>query len=85
MANNPTEFIKDTLKLDATNVPNGSNVNNNMTQNFENITFSLPNVHNYEQLLAEMQRDKNFERLIMSMTVDQIAGKSSLGKNKSIR
>lgn len=85
MANNPAEFIKDSLKLDAANVPNGSSVNNNMTQNFENITFSLPNVRNYEQLLAEMQKDPKFDKLIKAMTIDQIAGKSSLAKNKSIR
>ena len=85
MANSPAEFIKDNLNLGVTNVPNGSNVQNNITQNLDKVVFNLPNVRNYEQLLAEMQRDKNFERLVMSMTVDQIAGKSSLAKNKSIR
>ena len=85
MANNPAEFIKDSLKLDTTNVPNGSSVQNNTVQHFENVTFSMPNVRNYEQLLSEMQKDKNFERLIMSMTIDQIAGKSGIAKNKSIR
>ena len=85
MANNPAEFIKDSLKLDTANVPNGSSVQNNITQNLDKVVFNLPNVRNYEQLLSEMQKDKNFERLITSMTVDQIAGKSSLAKNKSIR
>ena len=85
MANNPTEFIKDTLKLDATNVPNGSNVNNSYSQHIDNVVFRMDNVKNYEELLAAMKSDKNFDRLIKAMTVDQIAGKSSLGKNKSIR
>ncbi len=85
MANNPAEFIKDSLKLDAANVPNGSSVQNNITQNLDSVVFNLPNVRNYEQLLSDMQKDKNFERLITSMTIDQIAGKSSLAKNKSIR
>jgi hypothetical protein len=36
-------------------------------------------------MLNAMKSDKNFERLIMSMTIDQIAGKSSLAKGKSVR
>ena len=85
MANSPTEFIKDNLRLGSANVPNNSNVKSNYIQNFENVTFSMPNVHGYNELLTEMQRDKNFEKLILSMTIDRIAGKSSLGKGKSVR
>lgn len=85
MANSPAEFIKDNLNLGNTNVPNNSNVQNAISQNFENITFSLPNVRNYEQLLSEMQKDKNFERLVLSMSIDRIAGKSPLAKGKAIR
>ena len=85
MANSPAEFIKDNLKLGATNVPNSSTVQSNCVQNFENVTFSMPNVHSYSELLAEMQRDKNFEKLILSMSIDRIAGKSGLAKGKSIR
>lgn len=85
MANSPAEFIKDNLGIGVTSVPNNSNVNNNYTQHFENVTFSMPNVHGYSELLAEMQKDKNFEKLILSMSIDRIAGKSSLAKGKSIR
>ena len=85
MANNPAEFIKENLKLDASSVPNTSNVNNSIVQNFENITFSMPNVHGYNELLSEMQRDPKFEKFILSMTIDQIAGRSKLAKGKSIR
>ena len=85
MANNPTEFIKNNLGLDKANIPNNANVNNTVTQNFENITFSMPNIRGYNELLTEMQRDPKFEKLILSMTIDQIAGKSSLAKGKSIR
>ncbi len=85
MANSPSEFIKDNLNLGAANVPNNSNVNTAITQHFENITFSMPNVHGYNDLLTEMQRDPKFEKLILSMTIDQIAGKSKLAKGKSIR
>ena len=85
MANSPAEFIKDNLNLGVTNVPNNSNVQSNYTQHFDNIVFSLPNVKSYDELLHAMQKDKNFERLIKSMTVDQIAGRSTLAKGKSIR
>ena len=85
MANNPSEFIKDNLNLGAANVPNNSSVNNNVTQNFENVVFSMPNVHSYNELLTQMAKDKDFEKLILSMSVDRLAGKSSLAKNKSIR
>lgn len=85
MANSPTEFIRDNLNLGTANVPNVSSVNNSITQHFENITFSMPNVHGYNELLTEMQRDPKFEKLVLSMTIDQIAGKSKLAKGKSIR
>lgn len=85
MANSPADFIKDNLKFGADNMPNTSNVQTSYIQNFENITFSMPNVHGYSELLREMQKDPKFEKLILSMTIDQIAGKSSLTKGKSIR
>lgn len=85
MANSPADFIKDNLNLSAYNALNGVNIQNNCVQNFENITFSMPNVQNYEQLLSSMQKDKNFEKLILSMSIDRIAGKSSLAKGKAIR
>lgn len=85
MANTPSEFIRDNLGLDAANIPNNSSVQNTYTQNLDKVVFNLPNVQNYNELLSEMQRDKNFEKLIMSMTIDRIAGRSSLAKNKAIR
>lgn len=85
MANSPAEFIKDNLNLKNTDVPNNSTVRNNYTQHLDKVVFSLPNVKNYEQLLAQMQKDKSFEKLIMAMSVDRLAGGSSLAKKKSIR
>ena len=84
-ANSPAEFIKDNLNFGSTSAPNNSNSQNNYTQYLDKVVFNLPNVKNYEQFLTAMQKDKNFERLIQSMTIDQISGKSSLGKGKSIR
>lgn len=85
MANNPAEFIKDNLNLIAANAPNNSNVQSNYTQYLDKVVFNLPEVKNYEELLYAMQKDKNFEKLINSMTIDRLAGKSSLAKGKSIR
>ena len=85
MTNSPAEFIKDNLRLDASNVPHNSTVQSNYTQHLDKVVFNLPNVKNYDELLSAMQKDKNFERLILSMSIDRLAGKSSLTKNKSIR
>lgn len=85
MANNPSEFIKNNLGLYSANVPSNSNVQNNYTQYLDNVVFSLPNVKNYDEFLSALQKDKNFKRLIHSMTIDEIAGKSSLTKGKAIR
>lgn len=86
MANNPSAFIRDNLDLGATqNVPNNGSSQNVYNQNLENVVFNFPNIKNYEQLLREMQKDKNFEKLILSMTIDRVAGKSSLSKRNAIR
>ena len=84
-ANSPAEFIRDNLNIGSNSTPNNANSQNNYTQYLDKVVFNLPNVKNYEQFLSAMQKDKNFERLIQSMTIDQISGKSSLGKGKSIR
>lgn len=85
MANSPAEFIRDNLNLGVSDVPNGSNVQNSYTQYLDKVVFNLPEVKNYEELLYAFQKDKNFERLIHAMTIDRVAGKSSLAKGKSIR
>jgi hypothetical protein len=85
MANSPADFIKENLKLDASNIPNNSSVSQSYTQHIDNVVFRMDNVKNYDQMLSTMQKDKNFERLIDSMTIGKIAGKSSLAKGKSIR
>lgn len=85
MANSPADFIKSNLNLGSSNVPNNTSVHGNYTQHLDKVIFNLPNVKNYDELLSAMQKDKNFERLILSMSIDRIAGKSSLAKGKSIR
>ena len=85
MANSPADFIKDNLKLDVANIPNTVSGSSSYVQNLDNVVFSFPSVKNYEEMLNAMKSDKNFERLINAMTIDQIIGKSSLTKGKSIR
>lgn len=85
MANSPAEFIKENLGIGSTNVPNASNVNNTYTQHIDNVVFDFKNVKNYDEMLAQMQKDKNFENLVLSMSINRIAGKSKLAKGKSIR
>ena len=85
MANNPADFIKGTLGIDAANAPITNSGNVVYNQTIESVSFDFKNVKNYEQLLTSMQKDKNFERLITSMTIDRVAGKSALAKGKAIR
>ena len=85
MANSPAEFIRDNLGIASANVPNGSTVHSNYTQHIDNVVFRMDNVKNYDEMLSAMQKDKNFERLVLSMSIDRLAGKSSLAKGKSIR
>ena len=58
----------------------GTSVN----QNFENITFSLPNVKDYDSLVRQMQSDNKFEKLIQSMTIGRLNGKSKNDKKRII-
>lgn len=84
MANNPADFIKSNLGSSANGIPSSS-AGSNITQNIENVTFSMPNVKNYDQLIRAMQKDRNFERLVLSMSVDRLAGGSSLAKGKAVK
>ena len=85
IANNPSDFIRENLGLDIDGSVIGKNRQTVVSQNFENVSFVMPNVKNYEQMLAQMQKDRNFEQLVNSFTIDQLAGKSSIRKGKSIR
>nr|DAH97535.1 MAG TPA: chromosome segregation ATPase [Caudoviricetes sp.] len=85
MANSPADFIKDNLDINDIDTNAGSNNRASYTQNLDKVVFNLPNVKNYDEMLNAMQKDKNFERLILSMSIDRLAGKSSLAKGKAIR
>lgn len=85
MANNPSGFIRENLNTGGVaESPVKSSVSS-YTQNIDSVVFSMPNVKNYDEMLKAMQKDKNFENLVLAMTIDQIAGGSSLSKGKAIR
>ena len=46
-----------------------------------NVTFSLPNVTNYQEFMNQMQKDKQYERMMKDMVLGCISGKNSLSKN----
>lgn len=77
MANNSVDFIRDKL-IGSASAPVAKNNNQSFVQHFDKIIFSMPNVTNYSEMLAEMKHDKKFEKLITAMTIDRLAGKSHL-------
>jgi hypothetical protein len=85
MANNPADFIRDNLGLDDAIAPVSGNTQNTVVNNIDKIAFSLPGVTNYDEFKQAMIKDKDIDRFIKSITLDRLAGKSSLAKYKSIR
>ena len=45
-----------------------------------NVSFELPNVQNYSEFMAQMQNDRNFERMIQDMTLGVALGGHSMKK-----
>ena len=78
---NPGSFLSDYSdgeKFGVKNVDNSSSVVNQ----FDNLTFNLPNVQNTDDFIKEMARNKKFEKMVCAMTIDRIRGGSSLAKYK---
>ena len=71
MANDPSQYLRN---LSIPERQQGCNGNLSVTNSFDNITFTLPNVKNYEEFLYAMQHDKRAEQLIQSMTIDSLVG-----------
>lgn len=78
-ANNPSKFIANGISGLIGDIY-GRSVGGKVEQHFDNISFIMPNVKNYDELVTQMQQDKKFEKLIKAMTVDQLNGKSSDAK-----
>ena len=81
-ANNPTDFINKSMDelRQTSNMVRGGNIT--VENNFDNITFDMPGVSNYEDFVYKLQHDGKFEKLIQSMTIDALAGKGTKGKYK---
>ena len=77
-ANNPEKFISQHTGsiLASGSLHSGGNVN----QTFDNVNFVMPNVKNYTEILEQMQKDRNFEKLVQAMTIAQLNGKTSAAK-----
>ena len=65
----------------ASNIGNGSVLSgNNVT--FGDTIINIDHVEDYNDLVSKMQKDKQFEKMITSMTVGRVMGKSELDKYK---
>ena len=81
---NPGSFLSDYSdgeKFGVKNVDNSSSVVNQ----FDNLTFNLPNVQNTDDFIKEMARSKKFEKMICAMTIDRVMGGNSLAKYNKVR
>lgn len=81
---NPGSFLSDYSdgeKFGVKNVDNSSSVVNQ----FDNLTFNLPNVQNTDDFIKEMARNKKFEKMICAMTIGRAMGGSSLAKYNIVR
>ena len=81
MANNPEDYINGSGWRNG--VVEGGGTIGNTTNNFGDghVTFNLPNVKNYDEFLATLQKDKRFERLVTAISVDPLLGKNKSRKN----
>ena len=65
-------------------LPDISNISNNLANkvdvSYGDVTLSFPNVHNYEDIMKQMQKDPKAEKMIQEMTFGQTLGRNSLSK-----
>ena len=79
-ANNPGDFIVENLsKMSKT--PGGLAGMNIGSVNYE-VNIPIEHVGDYNDFMNQLKKDGQFEKFIQSMTVDRLAGRSKLAKNK---
>ena len=76
---NPSGFLNDYSNGEKFGVKNESS---SIINQFDNLTFNLPNVQNSDDFIKEMANSKTFEKMVCAMTVDRLNGGSSLKKYK---
>lgn len=79
MANNPDDYINGGTWHGAVGESLGGQTIN-MGDN--EISISLPNVKNYDEFKAAMQKDKELEKFFCAITVDPLLGKNKSRKNR---
>ncbi len=47
-----------------------------------NMNISIDHVEDYNDFVEKLQKDRQFEKLVRSMTTDRLTGGSALAKNK---
>jgi TP901 family phage tail tape measure protein len=76
----PNMFV-DNLGAKLPDIPNISNsLANKVDVSYGDVTLSFPNVHNYEDIMKQMQKDPKDEKMIQEMTLGQTLGRNSLSK-----
>lgn len=77
---NPAMLMPD-IKLNTT-LPKmtGRNVANNISYSCGDVSFVLPNVKNYEDIMKQAQNDRRFEKMVQEMTLGETFGHNSFKK-----
>lgn len=76
---NPVEYVSGQIPSVISTIP--SSAVNTVNNNTFDVTFTFPEVKNYEEFMNALRSDRKFEKLVQSITVDRIAGKSNMSKN----
>lgn len=79
-ANNPGNFIVENLSK-MSKMPGGFVGMNIGSVNYE-VNIPIGHVGDYNDFMNQLKKDGQFEKFIQSMTVDRLAGRSKLAKNK---
>lgn len=77
LTNNPDKFYRENMVSGSSGASSNTYGNVTVEQQF-NITVA--GVANYEEFVSKMQKDNKFEKLVQSMTLDVLKGKSTIGK-----
>jgi hypothetical protein len=76
----PNMFV-DNLGAKLPDIPNiSNNLANKVDVSYGDVTLTFPNVHNYEDIMKQMQKDPKAEKMIQEMTFGQTLGRNSLSK-----
>lgn len=79
---NNMDDILDDLSVKSDSIQTVSSNNNSEITNNSNVSIVLPNVMDYDDFKSELQKDKNFEKMIQAMTIDKVFGKGNINKYK---